>query len=113
MNSITTYLLGFRDDIFKLLPMKETYDGGETNHIYQYLEMLIINAKGAMVSFPQLKAQKKYLTVANNLNYLFTEKELTFAEWRKIILKSTRYINDLQLLHNKDDGGGGDENGGR
>ncbi len=108
MNSITAYLLGFRDDVFKLLPMKETYDGGEENHIYQYLEMLIVSAKGAMVSFPQLRSQKKYLTVTNNLNYLFTETELAFAEWRKIILKSTRYINDLQLLYKKDNKGGGD-----
>lgn len=100
-NSLSTYLLGFRNDVFKLLPMKETADSGTDNHLADYLDMLISNVKGAMKTFPELEKQRRFINVANNLYYL-AENEVSFAKWRKIILNSTRSIEDLKLSY---DGG--------
>lgn len=98
-NGLSTYLLGFRNDVFKLLPMKETADAGTDNHLADYLDMLISNVKGAMKTFPELEKQRRFINVVNNLSYL-AENEVPFAKWRKIILNSTRSIEDLKFSYN-------------
>lgn len=101
INSLSTYLLGFRNDIFKLLPMKEAHNSGCDNHLSEYLETLIDNAKGATKTFPELNKQRKYIYVTNNLSFL-AESDIPFVKWRKTILSSTRGIDDLRKIY---DGG--------
>lgn len=99
MKEVTYFLRSFRNDVFKLLPMKEAYDEGTENHIHEYLDSLITNAKGSMVAYPELLACKQYLYTINNLSYLYENKEVEFSKWRKIVLDSTQSINDLYWLY--------------
>lgn len=99
--SIITYLLGFRNDVFKLLPMRESSDCGVDNHIEEYLDGLISNAKGALIIFPELKKEKKFISVANDLCFL-SDHTSTFQKWRKTILSSTRNIEDLKEKYSKE-----------
>ena len=74
--------------------MKEDARNGVDNHVDEYLEALIINAKGGMIAYPELANQKQYLGVINYLCYL-TQNSVEPKKWRKIILDSTSNINIL------------------
>lgn len=97
MSDVLTFLLGFRNDVFKLLPMKEAESNGSKNHIYDYLDSLIVSAKGSMVAYPELSEQKQYHYVVTNLAFLMSN-DVEFQKWRKIVLNSTRNINDLYII---------------
>lgn len=94
MNDVLNFLLGFRNDVFKLLPMKEAENDGVKNHLDDYLSALVINAKGSTVVYPELSKEKTYLYVVNSLAYL-ASNQVDFSLWRKIVLSATRDIDDL------------------
>lgn len=96
MKDVLNFLLGFRNDVFKLLPMKEAEMKGMKNHLSDYLDSLVVNAKGSVVAYPELSAHKQYIYVINNLAFLMSNK-VDFNRWRKIILNSTRHIDDLYV----------------
>lgn len=94
MEQLKNFLLSLRGDVFKLLPMKESEMSGVDNHLGEYIEAMIINLAGAIKTYPALATQKQYLYVLNNMNYL-RDNEVDFKRWRKIVLNSTRYIDNL------------------
>lgn len=94
MEQLKNFLLSLRGDVFKLLPMKESEMSGTDNHLSEYIEAMIINLSGATKTYPTLAAQKQYLYVLNNMNYI-RNNEVDFKKWRKIVLNSTRYIDNL------------------
>lgn len=96
MKDMLNFLLGFRNDVFKLLPMKEAENNGVKNHLKDYLDSLVVNAKGSMVAYPELSVQKQFLYVVNNLAFLMSN-EVEFTKWRKVVLSATRDIDDLYL----------------
>ena len=98
MNPLRNYLLSLRGAVFKLLPMKEEELAGGDNHINEYLESLIINLTGAMTTYPILGSQRQYLYVINNMQYIHRHS-VEFHKWRKIILNSTRYIDNLSVQY--------------
>lgn len=90
------YLLSLRGDIYKLLPMKEAEMGGSNNHLYEYIDSLIVNMKGATITFPSLECQKQFLYVLNNLQFI-KRKEVPFDQWRTIVLGSGTEIYNLYI----------------
>lgn len=98
MEQLGNYLLSLRGDVFKLLPMKESEMSGLNNHVDEYIESLIVNATGAMTTYPILASQKQYLYVLNNMQYL-RSNTVDFKQWRKIVLNSTRGIDNLCALY--------------
>lgn len=99
MEQLKNYLISLRGDVFKLLPMRESELKGLDNHTHEYVGSLVINLEGAMVTYPVLATQKKYLYVINKMQYIRTHPNVKFAEWRSIILNATRSIDDLYVLY--------------
>lgn len=99
MKNVCTFLLKFRNDVFKLLPMREELDNGNNNYLSDYVESILISAEGALTTFAELEAQKNYIYVINNLNYLKNHSSLEFSSWRKVILNCTRCIDDLRISY--------------
>ena len=83
MKNISTFLLKLRNDVFKLLPMRESADAGSENHIRDYIYSLIINSEGAVATYNVLEKQKNYIYVINNLHYLESHLDIEFSNWRK------------------------------
>lgn len=98
MNNISTFLLKLRNDVFKLLPMKEATDAGKNNHIEDYIYSLVITAEGAVSTYCSLEESKAYIYVINNLNYLRNHTNMEFKDWRRIILNCTRSLDDMKKL---------------
>lgn len=98
MEQLLNFLSNLRGDIFKLLPMKESEMTGVNNHLNEYIDTLIVNLGGATTTYPVLASQKQYLYVINNLQYLLMNS-VDFKQWRKIILNSTRNIDNLFMLY--------------
>lgn len=96
MEQLKSYLKSLRGDIFKLLPMKEAEMEGVDNHVLEYVESIIVNLTGALTTYPVLATQKQYLYVINNVQYIY-KHSVNFKQWRKIILNSTRSIDNLYL----------------
>lgn len=98
MKQLLNYLLSLRGDVFKLLPMKESEMNGIDNHINEYIDAMIINLSGAIETYPVLSSQKQYLYVLNNMQYI-RQHQVDFKQWRKIILNSTRSIDNLFVFY--------------
>lgn len=98
MNQLSNYLSSLRGDVFKLLPMKEVELSGVNNHVGDYMESLIVNITGAMTTYPVLASQKQYLYAINNMQYL-RNNAMDFSQWRKIVLSTTRSIDNLCALY--------------
>ena len=98
MKELVKYLSSLRGDIFKLLPMKEDEQAGRDNHVSEYLDALLINMSGALVTYPMLGSQKQYLYVLNNLQYIH-KNNVSFDRWRKIILGSGKDIDNLYVYY--------------
>lgn len=98
MYTLSTYLSGLRNKVFKLLPMREAYDTGENNHIYEYLENLCSNFSGAFDCYPELANSKEIVEVYSNLMFLKNNENIDFSKWRSIILRSTRLIQAVGVI---------------
>lgn len=94
MRQLIKFLSSLKGDVFKLLPMKEQELEGAENHLCDYIQSIIINLQGGAITYPILADQKQYLYVINGLQYLATHA-VGFNQWRKIILTSTRSIDNL------------------
>lgn len=95
MNKTIIYLDSLRNDVFKLLPMKEDSAEGVENHLGEYLGALLVSSEGAISTFSELGKSKSYIFVLNNLNYISNHLNMQFKDWRKIILSSTSSLTNL------------------
>ena len=95
MKTIVTYLTDLQKKVFKLLPMREAYDCGENNHLYEYLDNLQSNFKGAFICYPELRKKRMLIEVQNNIAFLRNEKDVDFKQWRSTVLRSTRLIQSV------------------
>lgn len=93
------YISHLRDKVFRLLPMREDYDKGEDNHIFEYLDYLISSIEVGLVRFPALSSNNDFIKACNSLVYLRNNNRISFKEWRSVILRTTRLINSV--LSNK------------
>ena len=92
MDTIVTYLTSLQNKVFKLLPMREAYDGGEDNHLYEYLDNLQSNYKGAFICYPEFGEKKNLVEIQNNIAFLQSDRNVSFKKWRATVLRSTRLI---------------------
>lgn len=96
MTAIETYLVNLRNKIFKLLPMRESFDSGIDNHLPEYLDNLLNNCQGAFVCYANLSAIKEFVEVCNNLAYMREEVgDIDFGKWRSMVLRSTRLVQTI------------------
>ena len=101
MEQLLLFLTNLRGDVFKLLPMKEDELEGADNHLSDFLSGLIITLKGGVFTYPELAKEKKYLYMISNLQYILNT-EVPFWRWRKIILASSRDLDDLLVFFNEE-----------
>lgn len=101
MKRLPSFLSTVRGDVYKLLPMRESYDLGTDNHLYEYLEGLIVNLRGSISEYSELANSRKYLYVINELQYM-RNNNTSFKVWRRIVLRSTREIDDLFREYSKE-----------
>ena len=95
MDTLETYLTSLVDKIFKLLPLREALDKGEHVCLYEYIETLRDNYLGAYTTYPILSENHRIVEVDNNLAFLYSEENIEFKKWRKIVLGSVRLIRDV------------------
>lgn len=81
--------------VFKLLPMKEEYDSGSDNHLYDYLENLIANLQGSLWTYPSFSKNPSFLTVVNNVSSLASDRDMSFKRWKSLVLYSTNIISNM------------------
>lgn len=91
-HAVVTYLKILQGKVYKLLPMRESYDRGDINYLYEYIDYLKSTYTGALVLYPELCSNKSVIEVGNNIAYLLTEKDIPFEKWRAIVFKSTRLV---------------------
>lgn len=94
MKALVKYLSSLQDKIFKLLPMRESFDFGEQNHVREYADHLAANCKGALNVYPELSDEPGYLDVVNNIIFMVTEWP-DYEKWRSMVFRSTRIVHEL------------------
>ena len=102
MDTIVTYLTTLQNKVFKLLPMREAYDNGDDNHLYEYLDNLQSNFSGAFVCYPELSQNGMLVDVQNNIAFLKNGENICFKKWRATVLRSTRLIHSVITEYKED-----------
>lgn len=92
MDSLITYLTSLQGHIFKLLPMREAYENGLENHLFDYIDNLYSNCAGAISTYPAFSTHKSIIEACNNLAFLKDNPDVSFKKWRSTVLRSTRLI---------------------
>lgn len=95
MTIVETYLTSLQGKIYKLLPMREAYDAGKDNHLFDYIDNLCANYEGAYVCYPELVKYREVAEVQSNLCFLRANTDIDFAKWRSTVLRSTRLIQTV------------------
>ena len=95
MSTTVTYLKSLQDKVFKLLPMREAYDSGEDNRLYEYIDNLLSNYMGAFVCYPEFGEKRILIEVQNNIAFLQSDRDINFQKWRATVLRSTRLIGKV------------------
>lgn len=103
MEAVTTYLRGLQDKVFALLPMREEYDTGLTNHLEDYAANLGMSLAGVLVCYPELGASPELIEVQGTVVFLGGHPEMDFRQWRAAVLRSTRLIGNV--LERRSQGG--------
>lgn len=93
MDTKITYLNKLLNKIFKLLPMREEYDDGTDNFLFEYLEYLRHNYDGAFALYPEFCKDGYLVEVQSNIARLGSEENIEFAQWRALVLRSMRLIH--------------------
>lgn len=102
MDTLQTYLTGLQNKVFKLLPMRESYDVGNDNHLEEYLVNLCANCDGAFACNPSLALMREIVEVRNNIEFLKNNIDLDFKKWRAIVLRSTRLVHNVLATNEKE-----------
>jgi len=105
MDTKITYLKKLLNKIFKLLPMREEYDAGADNFLFEYLEYLRHNYDGAFVLYPDFREDGYLVEVQSNIARLGSEDNIEFAQWRALVLRSMRLIHRAIKKYQEDANG--------
>jgi len=97
---VINFLTNLVGDVYKILPMKEEEIKGAKNHLPEYVKRTIINMKGSLMTYGELKIYKEYLYIINSLEYLLSE-EAGLDEYRQTILNATHVISKLRTIFKK------------
>jgi hypothetical protein len=95
MDTIEVYLASLLKKVFKLLPMREDYDMGADNHLFEYLDDLCEIYANGFEAYPELSMVEELVDVRTFLLFLQSNPNIEFSRWRTIILKSSRLINSV------------------
>lgn len=80
--------------LFKLLPMREEFDLGLNNGLYEYIENLIEDITGSQYTFPDLCKDIRYISVINLLHYI-SQRDLSFQKYRGAILRAVNLMDKI------------------
>ena len=85
------YLNALKGKIYKLLPIYE-----EDRDSFQiYAKSLLIELKGATLTFSVLKTEKHFIDIINIVNY-FTEYNVSYYECKKQVFKCLDLASHIQ-----------------
>jgi hypothetical protein len=79
---IMRYLEALKGKIYKLLPIYEE----DKPSFKIYAKSLLIELKGATLTFPFLNTEKHFIDIINIVNY-FTEYDVSYYECKKQVFK--------------------------
>ena len=87
--NIDTFLHSLVPKLFKCVPLKQ-----ENQLTLTYLNSLMIEFNGATETFPMLKANSRFITIINTINY-FRFNDIPFSILRKEIFKCISEVEKL------------------
>lgn len=87
MNDYLGYILS---SIFKILPLSEDRNTGLQDHI----DSVAIQLIGSLDTYPELKSDKKYLSIINSINFLRNNK-FTDKQCKREVLRCTNILQKM------------------
>lgn len=78
------------NNIFKILPLNDDCNVGLKDHIDSVQIQLI----GSLETYPELKANQKYISIINSINFLRTN-DYTKRECRREVLRCTNALQSI------------------
>lgn len=78
------------NNIFKILPLNDEQNIGLQDHI----DSVTIQLVGALETYPELKANQKYISIINTMNFL-RKNEFSKRQCRREILRCTNILQKI------------------
>jgi hypothetical protein len=77
--------------VYKILPLKEE----QNSYLSEYLDSLLIQLKGALVTYPELSSNIKYIAVINSIQY-FSGNNFSTRQCKREVFKCIDNITKIQ-----------------
>ena len=77
--------------IFKILPLKEEGNKG----VDEYIESLLIQMNGALITYPALKHNENYISILNIINY-FSNNEFSIKQCKREVFKCLNILDTIK-----------------
>lgn len=84
------FLKKIKNDIFKILPLKEESNNG----LIDYIDSVSIQLNGAIHTYPFLSEDIDYLTVVNIVNYL-KNNDFSIKQCKREVFKCLDILNKI------------------
>lgn len=88
---VNDYLNNIIGCIYKVLPLKEE----KNNYLPDYIDSLLVQLKGAAITYPLLSSNSKYISVINSIQY-FCNNDFTDSQCKREVFKCIDYIKKIQ-----------------
>lgn len=85
------YINNLGKSIFKILPLKEEHNKG----LNEYIDSLLIQMNGALITYPQLKCNNEYIAMLNIINY-FSCNEFNVRQCKREVFKCLNILDTLK-----------------
>ena len=78
-------------EIYKVLPLKEEKNA----FLVDYIDSLLIQLKGATITYPELSSNSKYTSVINSIQY-FHDNDFTERQCKREVFRCINIIQKIQ-----------------
>jgi len=88
---VNDFLGNIIGNIYKVLPLKEE----ENSYLPEYLDSLLVQLKGALITYPGLSSNVRYITIINSIQY-FCSNDFSIKQCKREVFKCIENINKIQ-----------------
>lgn len=88
------FVAGLEPRLWKLIPLREQYDRGESVYLYEYAGSLVKDLMGGLETYPVLSQSAYYISVVNTVQFL-SKYNTPYKEWRSEIFKVLNLIKKV------------------
>jgi hypothetical protein len=90
------YIRNLTSQIYKMLPMSDSDELIERMHLKEFINSIIVQIDGSLLTFPNLSSDEDYIIIMNILHY-WDSNDIKLIPFKREVRKMMRCLNRIEL----------------